>query len=381
MKHPGIPQSLLDKINQRAQQGNIRSLKTSDGLIDFVSNDYLGLSRSKELHQKIQEYSYEGITNLNGSTGSRLLAGNYETTQKLEEKLAGIFNAEAALLFNSGYVANLALISSVPQRGDTILYDSLSHVCLKEGAWLSKAESFSFRHNDPDDLEARLKRAKGEKYVIIESIYSMDGDEAPFREIVDLAHKHNAYLIVDEAHGTGVFGKNGSGKVCELGLENDFFTRVYTFGKAMGVHGACIAGSKELIEYLINFARPFIYTSALPIHSVFSIDAAFEYLSENPQLQKDLSKRIQFFNDYFSEKIGNDLSVKPESHSAIQPVIVPGNEKVKAVSQELQNSGFDVRPILSPTVKEGTERLRISLHTHNSEKEIKDLIDLLSSHL
>ena len=344
-------------------------------MLDFVSNDYLGLSRSIELFERIKNYDFSGISHLNGSTGSRLLAGNYEEAEKLEAKLADIFNAEAALLFNSGYVANLSLISTVPQRGDTIIYDSLSHVCLKEGAWLSKAETFSFQHNNCEDLEAKLKRAKGKKYIIIESIYSMDGDEAPFEEIISLSNKYDAHLIIDEAHGTGVYGKNGSGKICELGLENKFLARVYTFGKGMGVHGACITGSKEMIDFLINFARPFIYTTALPIHSIFSIDASFDYLAENMQIQKDLAEKIDSFNSYFEEKIG----AKPESRSPIQPIIVPGNEKVKAVSNTLQSEGFDVRPILSPTVKEGSERLRISLHTHNTQEDIKELIDRLSS--
>ncbi len=372
--------SVIDKLNERKEKGNLRSLGHASDLIDFVSNDYLGLSRSRNLFEKIQDYNYDHITNLNGSTGSRLLAGNYAEAMKLEKKLAGIFNGASALLFNSGYVANLALISCVPQKGDTIIYDSLSHVCLKEGAWLSKATRYSFLHNDCEDLEKKLKIATGEKYVIIESVYSMDGDTARFGDIIELAEKYNAKIIIDEAHGTGLYGDHGSGKVCALGIEEQFYARVYTFGKAMGVHGACVVGSQDLINYLINFARPFIYTTALPVHSIFSIDAAFDYLAENIDLQKKSKEKIFFFNSYFKSKLGKHKEIKKlESHSPIQPIIIPGNKKAKQIAASLQNLGYDVRAILSPTVKAGEERLRISIHTYNSENEIKSLIDSLTT--
>ena len=369
-------------LEERKQTGNIRRLSSNNHLIDFVSNDYLGLSRSNTLHQRITSYDYSKIINKNGSTGSRLLAGNTAECEALESKLANIFQAEAALLFNSGYSANLALLSSVPQKGDTILYDSLSHICLKEGAWLSKADSISFQHNDLIDLEHKLKRAKGSVYIVVESVYSMDGDKAPILEIVKLIKQYNAELIIDEAHGTGVLGENGSGLVCDLGLEQHFLGRVYTFGKGMGVHGACICGSRDLIDYLINFARPFIYTTALPIHSIFSIDAAFDYLIENPVLQDQLKSKITMFNKLFNKLIREVNGInKPYSDTAVQPIIIPGNNKIKEISNKLQKEGFDVRPILSPTVKAGTERLRICLHTHNSDEEIEELINSLAKYL
>lgn len=373
---------ISQKLHERDLAGSTRKLLTTKDLVDFVSNDYLGLSRSKGLFERIQSYDYSREVNLNGSTGSRLLAGNSATAQQLEIKLAGIFNSEATLLFNSGYVANLALISCVPQRGDTILYDSLSHVCLKEGAFLSKAQRFPFRHNDCEDLEAKLKLATGHIYIIIESVYSMDGDLAPFGDMIALAEKYGAKIIVDEAHSTGLYGNSGSGKLCALGLEEHIFARVHTFGKAMGVHGAVICGSQELIDYLINFARPFIYTTALPLHSLISIDAAFDYLSKNIQLQKDSQDKIFHFNSLFNQKIGkNDNMLKLESHTPIQPIVVPGNKRVRHIAESLQKNGFDVRPILAPTVKEGSERLRISIHTHNTESEIAELINQLAKHV
>lgn len=370
---------LLFKLKERKEAGNARQLTSGSGLVDFVSNDYLGLSRSEELFQKISSLDYSGIINKNGSSGSRLLAGNCREIEQLESKLANIFEAESSLVFNSGYSANLALVSSIAQKGDTILYDSLSHVCLKEGAWLSKADSISFRHNDVDDLRSKLVRAKGTIFVIIESVYSMDGDLAPIKEIIDLAKLYGGHLIVDEAHSTGVYGKNGAGLVCELGLAREFLARVYTFGKGMGVHGACICGDAALIEYMVNFGRPFIYTTALPIHSVFSIDAAFNYLNENIQLQQRLRDNIEFFNTCYNETLGKNSSwTKPHSETAIQPIIIPGNERIKEVANELQKEGLDVRPVLSPTVKAGTERLRISLHTHNTHEQIEKLIMALA---
>lgn len=368
------------KLEERNQAGSTRRLLATKGLVDFVSNDYLGLSRSKDLFERIKSYDYSHEVNLNGSTGSRLLAGNSTAAQTLENKLAGIFKSGAALLFNSGYVANLALISCLPQRGDTILYDSLSHVCLKEGAFLSKAQRFPFRHNDCEDLETKLKQAKGNVYIIIESVYSMDGDLAPFGDIITLAEKYDAKIIVDEAHSTGLYGEHGSGKLCALGLEEHIFARVHTFGKAMGVHGAVICGSQELIDYLINFARPFIYTTALPLHSLFSIDAAFDHLSENISVQQESKDKIFYFNSLFKQKIGkNENMLKLESHTPIQPIVVPGNQRVRSIAESLQSSGFDVRPILAPTVKEGSERLRISIHTHNTEEEIASLINQLAT--
>lgn len=373
----------IKKLKERTEQGGLRSLKKADSsLIDFVSNDYLSLSRSQDLFERIANYSYDGITNLNGATGSRLLAGNSEITEQLEGKLAQLFQGEAALLFNSGYVANLALLSSLPQRQDTIIYDSLAHVCIKEGARLSPAKTFTFRHNDADDLEKKLKRAQGQAYVAIESVYSMDGDLAEFNSIIEVCKRYDAQLLVDEAHGTGLYGTGGNGKVCELGMASDFLARVYTFGKAMGVHGACIVGSKELIDYLINFARPFIYTTALPAHSIFSIDAAFDHILNQADIQTQNQALIHYFNRHFQEKIGESQDCqKLESTTPIQPIIVPGNTRAKELSKKLQQEGFDVRPILSPTIPEGSERLRICIHNHNSESEIRDLIDSLSSQL
>ena len=358
---------LKQKLEKRKKKGQLRVLPKEDNLIDFLSNDYLGLARNKELSIRISEsLLHEGFVG-NGGSGSRLLSGNHRLYEKLETKLAELFQSESTLVFNSGYAANQALVSSVAGRTDTILYDKLSHVCLKEGAWLSRAQSHSFEHNNLIDLESKLANAKGRKFVIVESVYSMDGDEAPIENILKLCRKYEGLLIVDEAHSTGIFGRNGSGYLVEKGLERDIFARIYTFGKAMGVHGACVAGSKTLIDYLTNFGRPFVYTTSLPPHSILSIYESFKYVAHSPELKEVLISKIKFFKSLF------------ETHSttAIQPIIVPGSQRVRDVAKKLRNSGFNVLPIVAPTVQEGEERLRICLHTFNSDEEILKLTENL----
>lgn len=373
-----IESILKDKLKQREQQGNLRQMSLSAGLTDFVSNDYLGLARSEVLQQKImQEISKEAGSGVkNGSTGSRLLSGNNRQAEALEQKLAGIFLAEKSLFFNSGYSANLAILSSVPQKGDTIIYDERIHACLKDGARLSFANRFSFRHNDLLDLENKLQKASGVPFIVAESIYSMDGDSCPLQDMVALAKEYNAAIILDEAHSTGVQGERGSGLACSLNLQHEIFARVYTFGKAMGVHGACIAGSGLLIQYLVNFARSFIYTTAPPPHVLASVSAAFDHLGENMHLQKILANKVAYFLSVFDQNNKKDVQ-KIESNSAIQAVIVPGNKEVKSLAKKLNDNGFDARPILSPTVKAGEERLRICLHTFNTREEIDSMLNLI----
>lgn len=365
---------LQGRLDAREQEGLLRTLKYTSALVDFTSNDYLGLARSQVLFDQIQHTLDSFKNKSNGATGSRLLAGNTEYYESIEAKLAGIFKSEASLILNSGYTANLAVLSSLPQRNDTILYDELAHACIKDGARLSLAKRFSFRHNDLDDLESKLKRAEGNIYIAVESIYSMDGDQCPLQELVALAEMYNAFIILDEAHSTGVYGERGSGLAVSENLHHKIAVRVYTFGKAMGIHGACIAGSNELKEYLINFARPFIYTTAMPLHSVAAIECAFNYLDKNIHLQQQLQNNIHTYLDSVQE-----LPNKTSSRSSIQTALFPGNAHSKKVATELQQKGFDVRPILSPTVPKGTERLRICLHTFNTHREIEELTHVLKS--
>lgn len=362
---------LLQKaIAEREENGLLRALSVNDtSLIDFASNDYLGLARSKELAAFIEKKIKQISIRRNGATGSRLLSGNSLLAEALEAKLANFFNSQSTLVFNSGYSANLAVLSSIPKRGDTILYDELSHASIKDGMRLSLATRQSFRHNNLHDLEKKLAKALGNLFVVVESIYSMDGDRSPLCDLVELCEKYQAYLIVDEAHSTGLYGENGSGLVRELFLEDRVSARIYTFGKAMGIHGACVAGSEALRKYLINFARPFIYTTGMDQASLVSIDVAVDYVRQHPSLPNDLQKRI----GYFTKAMQHSPFLLP-SASAIQSFIMAGNTNAKKAASELQSQGLDVRPILSPTVTEGKERLRIILHTYNTFQEIDKLV-------
>lgn len=357
-------------LAKRKEQNSFRLLgnKPKD-MIDFSSNDYLGLARSGGLKKTILDaYSQEEFPN--GSTGSRLLTGNSEMAVACENYLANLFEFEATTLFGSGYMANMAIFSSLPQRGDTIIYDEHSHACIKDGCRLSLAKRLPFKHNDLSDLERKLKEAEGEIFIACESIYSMDGDMAPLAGIIALADQYKAKVIVDEAHSTGVFGQNGAGLVSELGLQDKVFAVIFTFGKAMGIHGACITGSQPLKEFITNFSRPFIYTTAPSHFEVISIHSAFEYLRKQPSLGHSLQEKIKQFNQ---------LLPAFSSPSTIKSIVIGGIEKTKEVAQVLQEQGFDIRPILSPTVKEGSERLRICLHTFNTEEEISLICHLLKN--
>ncbi|MEJ7779058.1 MAG: 8-amino-7-oxononanoate synthase [Daejeonella sp.] len=354
-------------LTKRNSSDSLRLLKTESSLIDFCSNDYLSFSRSSEL-KKLYELELQNYPDYKlGSTGSRLLAGNNQFTEDLEKDIADFHEAEASLLFNSGYDANAGLLSCLPQRGDTIICDEYIHASIIDGARLSHASRFIFRHNNVESLEEKLKLAKGLIYIVVESVYSMDGDEAPLKDICRLANKFGAAVIVDEAHATGIFGNRGNGIVHELGLCREVFARIVTFGKGLGTHGAAILGSAELRTFLINFCRSFIYTTAASFQSHLAVKVSYKYLKTTSQ-QADLFERIRCFR---SNILKHDSLVP--SRSAIQVVLIRGNTRTREVAAHIQKAGFDVRAILSPTVPEGSERLRICIHNHNSFIEIKDL--------
>jgi 8-amino-7-oxononanoate synthase len=375
-----IEQKLQARLQERLSQNNLRKLTITQGVTDFCSNDYLGLAASEALSQQIQSAYQQLPYHRNGSTGSRLISGNSQYAIELENELALLFKSEKTLLFNSGYSANTAILSSIPQKGDTILYDEYIHASLKEGARLSFAVRYAFRHNDVEDLEKKLQKATGEKFVVAESVYSMDGDFAPLEELLQVCRKYNAHLIWDEAHSTGIWGEQGSGIACEKNLQDQVFARIYTFGKAMGVHGACIAGSAVLIDYQVNFARSFIYTTALPLHSLVSIREAFKFICTHPELKQTLLNRIELFTAQL-QKYPFLKHHWIKSQSAIQAINIGGNVRTKQIATQLQNAGSDIRAILSPTVKEGEERLRICLHVYNSENDINRLVNLLNETL
>jgi 8-amino-7-oxononanoate synthase len=369
-----IQDILREILDKRKQEHLYRTLQWNPSLIDFCSNDYLSFARSEKIAALVSKYSAEAT--LSGSTGSRSISGNTAFAEQLEKQLATFHNAEAALLFNSGYDANVGLFSCIARKGDVIVCDELIHASIIDGCRLSYAQRFRFAHNDASDLEKKLQRIRMSEennsvFVAVESVYSMDGDIAPLRQISAICHKYGANLVVDEAHSTGVFGKQGRGLLNETELENDVFARVVTFGKAIGAHGAVVLGSDDLRNYLINFARSFIFTTALPVHSLATVKSAYTIMG-SPEFENDsLHLLIRTFRANFRSTEGVSLI---DSRSPIQSVIIPGNERARKVSAQLQQKGFDVRAILSPSVPAGKERLRISIHKHNSSEQVHDLV-------
>lgn len=371
-----FPHKLADKLNKRIENNALRQLGSTQNGIDFATNDYLGFAQSETLFNETHSFLVQKNILQNGATGSRLLTGNHSLYTETETHIAEFHNSETALLFNSGYDANLGFFSAVPQKGDCILYDELIHASIRDGIQLSNANSYKFKHNDVEDLERLIEKVKATSsnsiYVVTETVFSMDGDTPPLTEMAELCQQHEVYFIVDEAHALGVFGEKGQGIIQMLEIENQIFARIITFGKGLGCHGAVILGSEELKTYLVNFARSFIYTTGLSPHSVATIKMAYQKLIQNNQALQQLRQNISIFNQ--NKQL---LGLKPlfvQSKSAIQCAIVPGNEKVKNIALKLQQQGFDVKPILSPTVPEGQERLRICLHSFNSENEITRLL-------
>lgn len=370
--HKKNPSTITSLLQQRIDKGSLRSLMSSYPKIDFSSNDYLGFSS--------QGYLLEELKTLNtsihiGSTGSRLISGNSELFNEIEKEIAQFHHAEAALIYNSGYDANLGLLSSVPQKGDLILSDELIHASLIDGIRLSFATHYKFKHNNLESLQeliVRHKKSFNEIYIVVESVYSMDGDNAPLVELAKLCKDDNIYLIVDEAHAIGVFGNQGRGLCEEFNIEKDCFARIYTYGKAMGCHGAAIVGGEELKKYLINFSRSFIYTTAMPEHSLLAIKAAYQLLSKTPEIEK-LRSHISYFN---SHQKNSSYFIKSES--TIHCKLISGNNQVQEIEEKLKGLDIFVKSIKSPTVKEGHERLRICLHSFNTKEELDLLVNSLS---
>ncbi|MBI3133342.1 MAG: aminotransferase class I/II-fold pyridoxal phosphate-dependent enzyme [Bacteroidetes bacterium] len=357
------PESIVNKLNQRKADHAFRELMIQGNSVDFFSNDYLGVA----------QLPFEANLNY-GSTGSRLISGNSKYTERLENYLANFYRHEAGLLFNSGYDANLGIYSCIPQKGDTVLYDEYVHASIRDGIRLSLAKSFSFRHNDLQHLKERLRAAEGTVYVAVESIYSMDGDQAPLELLAEFCDAHNLYLIVDEAHSGGLYGDGGSGLATERCIDQSIFCKLITFGKAYGSHGAIVLSSNKVRDFLVNFARPFIYSTAPSLHAQERIEFAVNKVAQMDAERKKLTENIAFF----CSEIKRVPVTCIESSSPIQSIIIPGNEEARQVAAHIQQAGFAVKAILSPTVPKGQERIRICLHSYNSREEIKALIGCLN---
>lgn len=379
---------LKSKVDERIAQGKLRGLTVINyaSEVDFSSNDYLGLSRCKVVADNVR-YEYETYLRqelgqpLSGSTGSRLLTGNSSLHEDTEIFLAQFHNQKYALVANSGWDLNFGVCSSIPCATSLVLFDELVHNSIIMGIRSGRQKLVeSFIHNKVDDIINIFKKNPDveDKLIIVESIYSMDGDQCPISDVLAIAKEHNAMVLVDEAHSVGVYGKRGEGLLCSLGLQNhpNLLGIIYTFGKAVGAHGAVITTNHEgVVEYLLNYCRPLVYSTSLPAHSMITIRACYE------RMEKSIESRIKLFqNILLFKKISADVNLPLlSSDSMIQSVMIPTNDAVVAVAKVLREKGFACLPIRAPTVPIGSERIRIIIHAQNTENEIRDLCNCLCS--
>jgi 8-amino-7-oxononanoate synthase len=356
-----------DKLTDLDAKGRRRALRLPHG-IDLSSNDYLGLSGHPELRRAAIAALEDGIDI--GATGSRLLRGHRETHAALEAFAATHFNVPATLFFANGFQANYALITTLIGRHDVAIFDALCHASMREGLHAAHVDTLKVRHNDLEAFEAALKkprRAGARSWVLVESVYSMDGDIAPVAELLALCERHDAMLIVDEAHGTGVFGATGRG-VTE-GLPHDRLISLHTCGKALGVAGALVCARADIIDYLVNFARPFIFSTApMPLQALL-VQKALDLSAAEPW-RRDRLKTLQTF---VAARLQN-LTI----HSPIVPIVIGEDAKAVAIAERLQAQGFDIRAIRPPTVPAGTARLRLSLNANLTEDELGAFAQALS---
>ena len=356
------------------RKGRSRSLVAVSGA-DFTSNDYLGLAHSMRLKDALRDAIDRGVPV--GAGGSRLLRGNHPEHETLEREAAAYFGAARALYFGSGYAANVALFSTLPQRDDIIVYDALIHASAHEGISTSRAPSVAAAHNDVDavaDAIGRWRRAggTGRPWIAVESLYSMDGDCAPLRELMDVATRHDGFLVIDEAHATGVFGQGGRGLSEAVGHPENCIT-LHTCGKALGGSGALILGPAIICDFLINRARNFIYSTAPSPLMAATVREALRVLADEPERRDRLAKLVSFAGRTMEAATGMQAS-----RSQILPVVIGDNRRAVLIAERLRSEGFDVRPIRPPTVPEGTARLRISITLNVDEATVSQLFERLA---
>lgn len=370
-----IPQHITNTLAQLETDSSLLVLECPNGKIDFMSNDYLGI-----VHHKLAEEIFAAQTHLKyGATGSRLLAGNSPIHVEFEQWLADYYKGKAALVFNSGFVANSGIIDAIATRHDIILYDEFIHASLRDGCRISNAASFSFKHNDVADLAQKIEKNKNKAtniYVLIESLYSMDGDIPDIEAFCRICDIDNVYLIVDEAHSTGIMGEEGEGLVVEKGLQDKVFLRIYTFGKAIGRKGAVVIGNEAVINYLINRCRTFIYSTALSPMDILRIKAAMLVVKGMHSERAQLKVLSAHANRLFSQIKG--ITYIPND-SPIKPLILGSGTFINVLVRILRIKSINARVITSPTVPAGTERIRLVLHSFNTEQEITLLYQILSS--
>lgn len=357
------------------RRGRLRALSARSG-IDFSSNDYLGLASAPELIDAVEAALDRGVAV--GAGGSRLLRGNDPEHEALEDDARRMFGAESCLYFGGGFVANYALFSTLPARGDLVVHDALIHASVIDGMRAGKAATTAAAHNDAASFEDAILRWRreggtGRPWIAVESLYSMDGDTAPLDDLIAIARRHDGMLVIDEAHATGALGPEGRGLAHALEGAPDVVS-LHTCGKALGATGALLLGPRVIRDFLINRARPFIYATAPSPLMAAAVRAALHLVRTDPARRARLASLVAFAGRELERRCG----LTP-SGSHIQPIVLGSDERAMAAARALVERGFDVRAVRPPTVPEGTARLRISLTLNAGEDATAALLDALSS--
>ena len=378
MKNDARFEERLRELEKKSLRRRLRLFPEAGGkirvggreVLNFSSNDYLDLARDRRVKDAARRALEEAGA---GSAASRLLAGTLPIHEKLERKLSEVKGYEAALLFGSGFLANVGVIPALAGRGDFIAADRLVHASIIDGCLLSRARLERFRHNDPDDLARVLASAPegARRLVVTESVFSMDGDLAPLPALSEVADRFGALLFVDEAHATGVFGPRGAGRVPEAGLQDKVAVCMGTLSKALGGYGGFVACSKALADWFVNRARSFIYSTAPPPAAVGAALGALEVLEAEPELGAELLRRARVFRNALAEA-GLEVG---SSESPIVPIIVKENGKALLLSERLVQDGILVVPVRPPTVPVGTARLRLSVTLAHEEKDLASAVE------
>lgn len=385
-------------LDRRKQQSRLRTLKASPaGSVDLSSNDFLSLSTSLILRTTFLD-ELKNIPQL-GSTGSRLLDGNSSYAENLEREIADFHNGPTGLLVNSGFDANVGIFSCLPQKGDIVVYDEFIHASVHDGIKASRVgHAIPFAHNSVLDLKnilenVGLKYSAAQSYnvfIAVESVYSMDGDLAPLTEIVELVEalfpNKNAHLVVDEAHATGIYGEKGRGRVCELALEERVFIRLHTFGKALACHGAIILCTSLTRQYLINYARPLIYTTFMSFPALAAIKAVYTFMAQG-RTEDSTNKLITLIDMLYASlrELGAQVGLSESTQDLVQippscprsPIFSLLTPKPRELAQYCQNAGYVVRAIVAPTVPEGSDRVRVCLHSGNTFGQVEGFVRIL----
>jgi len=372
--------ALQKELEQRKVDGLLRQRRLLDSpqaehivanqkpYLSFCSNDYLGLANRPELIAAMQKAAGDSGV---GSGASNLITGHHRYHDSLEKQLASFVDMPAALLFSTGYMANIGVIGALMGRGDAVFADKLNHACLNDGAYFSYADFHRYPHNDVAALEKLLQASKAKhKLIAADAVFSMDGDIAPIPEYLALCEKYDAYLYLDDAHGFGVLGEHGQGSLNHFNIKSPRIIVMATLGKAAGVAGAFVAGEQVVIDYLIQKAKSYVYSTPAPPALSATLSASVELIEQGDDLRANLYALIAYLKQNLSLKKWKLL----ESDTAIQPLIIGGNEESLSVSEYLQTHGILVPAIRPPTVPTGTARLRISLSAAHSLDDVKQLV-------